>query len=98
MVIKPDIDADLRITRGKDVIRVRARGDIIEVKIWSVGFLLRYLRSFAALTFENYKSLNDVFCRIGFNVVLKTNFFSVFVLGQRTKKLVKYVIKTILPG
>ena len=98
MVIKPDIDADLRITRGKDVIRVRGRGDIIEVKIWSVGFLLRYLRSFAALTFENYKSLNDVFCRFGFNLVLKTNFFSVFVLGQRTKKLVKYVIKMILPG
>lgn len=98
MTINPDIEADLRITRGEDVIRVRGRGDVIEVKVGSVGLLRRYLRSVAALTFEKYNNLNDVFCRLGFNVVLKTNFFSVFVLGQRTKRLVRYVVKMILPG
>jgi hypothetical protein len=98
MVIKPDIEADLLITRGDDVIGVRGQGDVIEVEIASVRFLLRHSRNFATLTFQKYEDLNDVFCRFGFHVVIKTKYFSAFVLGQRTKKWVKYVIKFILPG
>jgi hypothetical protein len=97
MAVKPEIHADLRITQGDDVIRVRGRGDTIEVHNWSVGFFWRYFKKSAPLTLRKYKSLDEKTRRSGLNVMLKTNYLRVVVLGDKTRTWIKFLIKMVLP-
>ncbi|MDZ7582749.1 MAG: hypothetical protein U5R30_19740 [Deltaproteobacteria bacterium] len=95
--MKPELHADLRITRGDDVITVYGRGDVIEVHSWSNFFFFKHLRKNSPLKFSHYVAFDSFARRTGISIVLNLHYFKLTVLGARSKRWVRAVARIVLP-
>jgi len=95
--MKPEVHADLRITRGDDVITVSGRGDVIEVHSRSNLLFFKHLRKKSPLKFSHYYAIDSFARRTGISIVLNLNYFKLTVLGARSKRWVRAIARIVLP-
>jgi hypothetical protein len=98
MVKTPQVDVDLLMTHGDEAIWVKGRGDSLEIYNQSILYFLRSFRKTLPVTQTQYSALDDFLSRIGLSVILKTSYIRLTVMGLKSKKWIKYLVRYILPG
>jgi hypothetical protein len=90
--------ADLHITHGDEVVRVKGHGERIEVSHSSSRFLLKALRRSFALDYAHLLDLDQTLRNLGLTVVLRTRYLCLTILGINARKWVRFAFRLILPS
>jgi hypothetical protein len=89
--------ADLDVTHGDELVRVKGYGDRIEVLHSSMRFFLKVLRKSYTLRYSDIVALDHSLRRLELTVGLKTNYFCITILGANARKWVRSAFRFVIP-